>query len=482
MARYKLGKVLLLSNDERTTEQISRVLTTSGVKKLIHCATLEQALTEIQGSVEFQMVIVDSPPPHEIAHSLTKHLHGHAQEQVRLVQVVALCEVLSRADFKEIKDLGFDQIILKPLNDSLLEHSINEIALRMAATPNNIDSLELISEAIQQSSAKEIEKLLQVSLKKRPESIELLSLYAQYLMSQGNLRKADSIISQALEVDELFLPALQLAAKIFLKTGQTQRALKLGDNLQKLNNETSDSAVQYREKSMQFSARFKTGQNLAAMLNNQGLIFAKSKDYERASAFYKFALNADQSKEQRHLVLYNLSILHGRTGNHVEALVVAKQMQSEAPSQFGEGAQLLKRLSAQKPVVSKNPATSIIAKNPARASPSSALELLSELNTSLLESTDMATATTTQESAHESTIAKLNLSENVSAKNRSPSLPATDDWIASALDSSSLQEEASHELLPPLDAPNANISEAQIDVSIQQKKLKDRLAFIMFED
>lgn len=359
MARPQDNAVLIVSQDTTLVAQVRRVLGRLPQTRIELRATPEEAIRLLKDpSHTFQLVVV-SVQPGQVNQTLEDLAHctdaSHAGKASPM-PVIAIIDTQSRDDLKSLRSIGYAHILLKPLNDSLLEQHLVELSRQSGTgpSPQRTENLLKIRDALKVGDVTQAENLLNICLRKNPDAVEFLTLYAELLYRRGSLIKGEEVILRALQMQPNFIPALHICCKILLKSGDIRKAIACIKKRLKAEQQEKDSQEKFlggEVLSSSVHAGLEGGlvevENLPVILNNHGLLLTRKGNFPDAILLYLTALTVPNATSIAYLLHFNLAVAYQRTGDWDTALQHVRFSKQLAPAGFIQARELEKRIESE---------------------------------------------------------------------------------------------------------------------------------------
>lgn len=346
MRKALLGAIAIVGADLPLNTQIQRVLTRFQTHRVQFHETAEQTLKLLQSGQEFQILIL-------VIQSGLKRLDIFEEiiqiksRNNRSIPYLAIVDAKTREELRTLQAHGFENFILKPVNDDQLETRIYALTRHGENTETRRENIEKIEAAIAAGDVNLAETILTVCMKKYPTTAEYLIHYADLLARRGSFIKAEEITKRALLLQPDDLNSRYIATHIFLRSGAYRELSQNLETLARIENEALNAQSRFYE-GQSANKNIDKHNNLALLINNKSQNLALTGKSREAIHLYQSAIKYLKSTKIRHILHYNLAMLLFEFRDYESALGHAKLCLEEAPEVFLQGRRLLKKLEDEK--------------------------------------------------------------------------------------------------------------------------------------
>lgn len=144
MTRFLLGRTLVVSNDREFLEQGRRVLLRLGAGTVTALPDSSDLVARLRGVPPFTLVLHNPAPESQHKASLPRILRASdvianlGRPNPEPPSLILVADQATPAELKELMALGYQEVLLKPLNDAMFETRVSDFCTRARLTPRRL--------------------------------------------------------------------------------------------------------------------------------------------------------------------------------------------------------------------------------------------------------------------------------------------------------------------------------------------------------
>lgn len=380
--------IIVVDDDPDVLSQMDKIFQKLGKINYKGFLGAELALKELEtASSPFDIIFVDVRMPVFSGIALVQYIKTHANKKIRDCFCVPLVGSIGKEDKAIISEFYFYETLTKPVAEKDFIKRLEELEEQEKNPESDRNFQKEFNNSLLEKKYKKAEELLLPRLKKEPNSLRFLTLYAELLLRAQDIKKSEEFLNKILKIDQNHIPALNLISKVHIKNNKFDDAMKalekakllsphnvdrllvmgelnLGNgeadkaeenfkNVLKLN-PTDDRAsfglgralaTQGRtDESKRVLANLKKGAELASFFNNKGVLLVKAGKFLEGVSLYKNAIKVLDMPDKEHLLLYNIALAYSKLGDKEKAVEHAKKSVEKAPANYSKSKSLLDKL------------------------------------------------------------------------------------------------------------------------------------------
>jgi tetratricopeptide (TPR) repeat protein len=388
--------LLAVDDDVSVLNQVRRTAMAMGFQDVVTCEDATRALQVLNSDKAFQIALIDLRMPTLTGSAILQVIKNHSNDAVRLMPLLVMMGPVNEAEIRILSEFHISQHVTKPCKDKDLEKAIHD-CLQIHTNLNNDEVFfEVFETALQEKDFKKAIEMLEPKLKGDPKSVKYNTLLAKLHFVRGNVAKAGEILKPVLLSNSEYPLALNLAAKICVKTGKyaeavanLERAQKVSPlNIQRLiamgemhlaAGKIDEAEGKFR-KALEFYPTGETAkiglsrvliaqgrmddaqeilkdiedkEEVASYFNMRGVMLIRAKRFDEAVDLYDKAMRALLDKEKEYLLIFNMALGYKKKGELAKAKLYAQKCLDKAPGPFEKATRLLE--SIEKAEVSQAP-------------------------------------------------------------------------------------------------------------------------------
>ncbi|WGL58789.1 tetratricopeptide repeat protein [Pigmentibacter sp. JX0631] len=380
--------IIVVDDDPDVLSQMEKIFQKIGKINYKGFLGAEQALKELETNATiFDIIFVDVRMPVFSGIALVQYIKTHENKKIRDCFCVPIVGSIGKEDKAIISEFYFYETLTKPVAEKDFIKRLEELEEQEKNPESDRNFQKEFNNSLLTKNYKKAEEILLPRLKKEPNSLRFLTLYAELLLRAQDLKKSEEFLNKILKIDPNHIPALNLISKVHIKNNKFDDAMKalekakllsphnvdrllvigelnLGNgeaekaeenfkNVLKLN-PTDDRAsfglgralaTQGRtEESKKVLANLKKGSELASFFNNKGVLLVKAGKFNEGVSLYKNAIKVLDMPDKEYLLLYNIALAYSKLGDKVKAIEHAKKSVEKAPPNYLKSKTLLEKL------------------------------------------------------------------------------------------------------------------------------------------
>jgi tetratricopeptide (TPR) repeat protein len=329
MLHFRMGGVLVVSNELATLDQVRRVATFCGSSDIRPIGTSEEALPALRSMKHAQLVAVDLRLGNGLARAVLEQIQSASEERIRWLATLALlpANAATTRERSQAQSLGFDAVIPGPFSDTLLEKRFRQVVLDSGADPRDDSQIEAIYELLEGGDFLRAEGVLRRGLRRFPEALPYVTLQCELHMRFKRHREALILAMTSLHSHPGYTPLRHIAARCYVAEGNVSQAFIVLEQTER------DAAGEA------FALRFDTFERVVKCLNNEGVRRAhrdSTGGAEDALGLYAHALESTVGfpDHHRYLLWHNMGMAYKRVGSLEKARSAFLMATNLSPREF----------------------------------------------------------------------------------------------------------------------------------------------------
>ncbi|APJ02850.1 response regulator [Silvanigrella aquatica] len=388
MTQSIFNNIIVVDDDPDVLKQMDKILQKIGKKKYKCFPGADEALKEMESNPEpYDVVFVDVRMPVFSGIALVQYIKMHKEKRIRDCFCVPLVGSIGKEDKAIISEFHFFETITKPVAEKDFIKRLEELEEQQKNPESDRNFQVDFKNSLIEKNFKHAEEILLPRLKKEPNSLRFLTLYAELLLRANDTTKAEDFLNKILKIDVNHIPALNLISKVYIKTNRFEEAMKALEKAKLLSphnverllvmgemnlgsgeadkaeenfksvlklNPTDDRATYglgralatqgKTEESKKLFATLQKGTELASFFNNKGVLLVKAGKYTEGVSLYKNAIKVLDLPEKEYLLLYNIALAYSKLGDRVNAISYAKKSVEKSPKNYIKSKALLDKI------------------------------------------------------------------------------------------------------------------------------------------
>jgi tetratricopeptide (TPR) repeat protein len=388
MTQSLFNNIIVVDDDPDVIKQMDKIFQKMGIKNYKGFLRAESAIQELESNpTPYDIVFVDVRMPVISGIALVQHIKTHPDKKIRDCFCIPLVGSIGKEDKAIISEFHFFETITKPISEKIFLARFEEFEDQQKNPESDRNFQKEFKNALLGKQFKQAEELILPRLKKEPNSVRFLTLYAELLLRANDTKKAEEFLNKILQIDSNHIPALNLISKVYIKTDRfedamivlekakllsphnVERLLVMGElnlgngeaekaeenfkRVLKLN--PTDDRASYglgralatqgnTNESKQILSTLKKADELASFFNNKGILLTKSGKFTEGISLYLNAIKVINIPEKEYLLLYNIALAYTKLGNKEKAIEYAKKSVEKAPNNYSKSKALLDKL------------------------------------------------------------------------------------------------------------------------------------------
>ena len=393
MTQSIFNNIIVVDDDPDVLSQMEKIFQKMGKKNYKGFPGAELAIKELESNVTaYDIIFVDVRMPVISGIALVQFIKTHENKKIRDCFCIPLVGSIGKEDKAIISEFNFYETLTKPIAEKDFLKRFEELEEQQKNPDSDRNFQKEFQNSLIEKKYKRAEELLLPRLKKEPNSLRFLTLYAELLLRAHDIKKSEEFLNKILKIDPHHIPALNLISKVHIKNNKFEEAMKalekakllsphnverllvLGElnlgngdadkaeenfkNVLKLN-PTDDRAsfglgralaTQGKtEESKKVLSNLKKGAELASFFNNKGVLLVKSGKYSEGVSLYKNAIKVLDMPDKEYLLLYNIALAYSKLGDKAKAIENAKKAVEKGPKDYVKAKNLLEKLEKEAP-------------------------------------------------------------------------------------------------------------------------------------
>lgn len=393
MTQSIFNNIIVVDDDPDVLSQMEKIFQKMGKKNYKGFPGAEPAIKELESNATaYDIIFVDVRMPVISGIALVQFIKTHENKKIRDCFCIPLVGSIGKEDKAIISEFNFYETLTKPIAEKDFLKRFEELEEQQKNPESDRNFQKEFQNSLIEKKYKRAEELLLPRLKKEPNSLRFLTLYAELLLRAHDIKKSEEFLNKILKIDPHHIPALNLISKVHIKNNKFEDAMKalekakllsphnverllvLGElnlgngdadkaeenfkNVLKLN-PTDDRAsfglgralaTQGKtEESKKVLSNLKKGAELASFFNNKGVLLVKSGKYSEGVSLYKNAIKVLDMPDKEYLLLYNIALAYSKLGDKAKAIENAKKAVEKGPKDYVKAKNLLEKLEKEAP-------------------------------------------------------------------------------------------------------------------------------------
>ena len=403
MTQSVFNNIIVVDDDPDVLSQMEKIFQKMGNKNYKGFLGAESAIKELESNPNpYDIVFVDVRMPVISGIALVQHIKTHHDKKIRDCFCIPLVGSIGKEDKAIISEFHFFETLTKPIAEKYFLKRFEELEEQQKNPESDRNFQMEFKNALIEKKYKQAEALLLPRLKKEPNSLRYLTLYAELLLRAHDIKKSEEFLNKILKIDSNHIPALNLISKVYIKTNRFEEAMRVLEKAKSLSphnverllvmgelnlgngeaekaeenfknvlklNPTDDRAAfglgralatqGKTEESKKILSNLKKGTELASFFNNKGVLLVKAGKYNEGVSLYRNAIKVIDVPEKEYLLLYNIALAYSKLGDKEKALEYAKKSVNKAPKNYTKSKTLLEKLEKEAPSPPTKPADAV---------------------------------------------------------------------------------------------------------------------------
>lgn len=207
-------KALVIDSEGDVTPLCSRVLRRCGAAEVFRIRTLQAATRQVPSLTDLNIVIVNVDLEDLEEAWPSQFINRFRASGLSVPAILYLTDARSRADISSLERAGCYNMLLKPLNESILEERTRALLVQHLDPQEEFAIVTAINEKMEHEQVGEAEAELEKHLRKHPASLKLHLLRADLLFRRGDYLASKRATSLVLALDPEYGPAKALEERI----------------------------------------------------------------------------------------------------------------------------------------------------------------------------------------------------------------------------------------------------------------------------
>ena len=388
MAQMMMSNIMIVDDDPDILSQVVKIFTKLNIENVKTFTVGEKAIQELENSsLNYDVIFIDVKMPGMSGVGLLQHIKNHKNKKIKESYCIPIVGNVSKEETIILNEIHCTETITKPIVESVFLKKFKEI-VDIHNDPNSDKNFQLaFSNALLDKKYSQAESLVLPRIKKEPNSVRYLVMYAELLMKAKQWPKAEEFLNKVLKIDSNYIPALNLISKIYIKAERFEDAMavlekaknlsplhidrllvigemNLGAGNAALAEENFRNALKINpieekasfglgralatqgkvEESKKVLSAIQKGAELASFFNNKGVLLVRAQKISEGISLYQNAIKVMDEKEREYLLLYNIALAYSKLGNIDSALEFAKKSNEKAPKGYTKVNQLIEKL------------------------------------------------------------------------------------------------------------------------------------------
>jgi tetratricopeptide (TPR) repeat protein len=399
MTQSIFNNIIVVDDDPDVLSQMDKIFQKMGNKNYKGFLGADPAIKELESNPNpYDLVFVDVRMPVISGIALVQHIKTHPDKKIRDCFCIPLVGSIGKEDKAIISEFHFFETLTKPIAEKDFMKRFEELEEQQKNPESDRNFQMEFKNALLEKKFKQAEGLLLPKLKKEPNSLRFLTLYAELLLRAHDTKKSEEFLNKILKIDANHIPALNLISKVYIKTNRFEDAMRVLEKAKMLSphnverllvigelnlgngeaekaeenfksvlklNPTDDRAAfglgralatqGKTEESKKILSNLKKGTELASFFNNKGVLLVKAGKYNEGVSLYRNAIKVIDIPEKEYLLLYNIALAYSKLGDREKAIESAKKSVNKAPKGYLKSKTLLERLEKEAPTPNPTP-------------------------------------------------------------------------------------------------------------------------------
>lgn len=388
MTQSVFNNIIVVDDDPDVLKQMDKLFQKMGKKNYKCYPGAEPAIKELESNPQpYDLVLVDVRMPVISGIALVQLIKTHSNKKIRDCFCVPLVGSIGKEDKAIISEFHFFETITKPIAEKDFLNRFEELEEQQKNPESDKNFQVEFKNSLIDKKFKQAEGLLLPRLKKEPNSLRYLTLYAELLLRAHDTKKSEDFLNKILKIDSNHIPALNLISKVYIKTNRFEEAMKALEKAKILSphnidrllvmgelnlgngeaeraeenfksvlklNPTDDRAAfglgralatqGKTDESKQILSNLQKGAELASFFNNKGVLLVKAGKYSEGVSLYRNAIKVLDIPEKEYLLNYNIALAYSKLGEKEKAIEFAKKSVEKAPKNYLKSKTLLSKL------------------------------------------------------------------------------------------------------------------------------------------
>lgn len=391
MAQLTLSNIMVVDDDPDILSQMEKIFTKLKAESVKTFTSGQALMKELEATTQQpDCVFIDVKMPVMSGAALIQHIRNHKDKNIKNIFCIPIVGRIDKEETVILQELNCFETIIKPIEERVFLKRFKELADVHNDPESEKNFLLTFNNALLEKQFKQAEASLLPKIKKEPNSVRYLAMYAELLMKSKLWPKAEEFLTKILKIDSNYIPALNLMSKVCIKQERfedamvylekaknlsplhIERLLVIGEmNLGSGNAEQAEESFRTAlrlnpieekaafglgralatqgkiEESKKVLASLQNGAELASFFNNKGILLVRAKRVKEGIDLYQNALQVLE-KERQYLILYNIALAYSKLNEYDSAIEFAKKSQEQAPKGYVKVKNLIERLEKEK--------------------------------------------------------------------------------------------------------------------------------------
>ena len=227
MTQSIFNNIIVVDDDPDVLSQMEKIFQKMGKKNYKGFPGAELAIKELESNVTaYDIIFVDVRMPVISGIALVQFIKTHENKKIRDCFCIPLVGSIGKEDKAIISEFNFYETLTKPIAEKDFLKRFEELEEQQKNPDSDRNFQKEFQNSLIEKKYKRAEELLLPRLKKEPNSLRFLTLYAELLLRAHDIKKSEEFLNKILKIDPHHIPALNLISKVHIKNNKFEEAMK----------------------------------------------------------------------------------------------------------------------------------------------------------------------------------------------------------------------------------------------------------------